>query len=234
MIVIDHSTDLNFAGAKGNYASHPMHSYAAKFPPQLPRWAIEEFTQKGDKVFDPFVGSGTTLVEARILGRNSYGTEIDPLSRLIAQVKCTLVEELTLLLHVISQARHPAIRDFLYIVFSSIIYTKGKGSMANVMDLAHSRPHRVMKDAPPDVEKAFLARLKRLRKMMEELWAQSEHQVEAKIVGNDARHVPALKTNSMDLVFNSPPMSMRLTISVGISSAYSGLPGRSTQHPKSI
>ena len=262
MIVIDRSTDLDFAGAKGNYASHSMHSYAAKFPPQLPRWAIEEFTQRGDKVFDPFVGSGTTLVEARILGRNSYGTEIDPLSRLIAKVKCTLidplllyseteevainisqwfsklraerekgkglvalkigisppdfpnrdywyysetVEELTLLLHVISQARHPAVRDFLYIVFSSIIYTKGKGSMANVMDLAHSRPHRVMKDGPPDVEKAFLARLKRLRKMMEELWAESEHQVEAKIVGNDARHVPALKTSSMDLIFNSPP-----------------------------
>jgi len=96
MIVIDRSTDLDFAGAKGNYASHPMHSYAAKFPPQLPRWAIEEFTQKGDKVFDPFVGSGTTLVEARILGRNSYGTEIDPLSRLIAKVKYTLIDPLLL------------------------------------------------------------------------------------------------------------------------------------------
>jgi len=262
MLAIDSQTNLDFTGAKGNYVSHQMHSYSAKFPPQLPRWAMEEFTQKGDKVFDPFAGSGTTLVEARILGRNSYGTEIDPLSRLIARVKSNPIdplllyseteeialgvshwfsklraartkgkglaalqldialpdfpnrdywyypetlEELTLLLDVIKQSRTPIVRDFLYLVFSSIIYTKGKGSMANVMDLAHSRPHRVMKDAPPDVEKAFLARLKRLRKMMEGLWGEADHTVESKIVGNDARNVPALADNSIDLVFNSPP-----------------------------
>jgi hypothetical protein len=46
--MIHPATDLNFAGQKGAYATHAMHSFSAKFPPQLPRWAIQEFTKKGD------------------------------------------------------------------------------------------------------------------------------------------------------------------------------------------
>ena len=95
--MIHPATDLNFAGQKCAYATHAMHSFSAKFPPQLPRWAIQEFTKKGDAVFDPFVCSGTTFVEAKLLGRNSYGAEIDPLSRLIAKVKSTPID--TLILH---------------------------------------------------------------------------------------------------------------------------------------
>jgi hypothetical protein len=49
MVVLDRELNLDFAGAKGNYASHQMHSYSAKFPPQLPRWAMGTFTRPGDK-----------------------------------------------------------------------------------------------------------------------------------------------------------------------------------------
>jgi len=97
------------------------------------------------------------------------------------------------------------VREFLYLTFSGIIYTKGLGSMANVRDLAHSRPHRVMKEKLPDVEKSFFAKMNRLRKMMESFWGHCDPNFESKIVSFDARAVPALKDNSMDLVFNSPP-----------------------------
>ncbi len=51
--------------------------HAAAFPETLPAWFIRLFTQPGDTVLDPFVGSGTTLVAAQRLGRNAIGIEVD-------------------------------------------------------------------------------------------------------------------------------------------------------------
>jgi len=56
--------DLNFHEASSNYASHSIHAFAAKFPPQLPRVFIEGLTDPAETVLDPMMGSGTTLVEA--------------------------------------------------------------------------------------------------------------------------------------------------------------------------
>ena len=74
------SSDLDFHGAASNYASHSLHAFAAKFPPQLPRVFIEGLTEAGESVLDPMVGSGTTLVEAFLCGRKAIGLDIDPLA----------------------------------------------------------------------------------------------------------------------------------------------------------
>lgn len=50
--------------------------HRATFPVELPARAIRDFD--GDTVFDPFLGSGTTLIAAEQLGRKCYGMEIDP------------------------------------------------------------------------------------------------------------------------------------------------------------
>jgi hypothetical protein len=55
-------------------------SYRACFKPQLPRFFIERLTQPGDIVYDPFMGRGTTPVEAALLGRVPFGNDINPLS----------------------------------------------------------------------------------------------------------------------------------------------------------
>ncbi len=55
-------------------------SYRACFKPQLPRFFIERLTRAGDIVYDPFMGRGTTLVEAALLGRTPFGCDINPLS----------------------------------------------------------------------------------------------------------------------------------------------------------
>jgi len=64
-------------------AAHSLHevSYRACFKPQLPRFFIERFTQPGDWVFDPYMGRGTTLLEAAFLGRVPLGCDINPLSQ---------------------------------------------------------------------------------------------------------------------------------------------------------
>lgn len=55
-------------------------SYRACFKAELPRFFISRLTQPGDIVYDPFMGRGTTLLEAALLGRIPYGCDINPLS----------------------------------------------------------------------------------------------------------------------------------------------------------
>ena len=78
-----------------SYLTHAFHKYPAKFIPQIPRWAISKYTEKGSGaiVLDPFCGSGTTLVEAIVHGNNAYGIDIDPLARLISRVKTTMIDK---------------------------------------------------------------------------------------------------------------------------------------------
>jgi len=71
------------------YLTHNYHPFPAKFIPQLPNILIQQFSKPGDAVFDPFCGSGTTLVEATLLGRHSIGTDINPISVLASKVKTT-------------------------------------------------------------------------------------------------------------------------------------------------
>lgn len=66
---------------------HSFHRYYGKLIPAIPKVAIEEFTNEGDLVFDPFVGSGTTAVESIFQNRNFTGVEINPLSVMIANIK---------------------------------------------------------------------------------------------------------------------------------------------------
>src|SRR6266542_3675397 len=79
--------NLDFGPSGHLYATHPLHAFAARCPPPLVDWAISMFSSPGQIVLDPMVGSGTTLVEAALLGRRAWGADIDPLARLIAKAK---------------------------------------------------------------------------------------------------------------------------------------------------
>jgi hypothetical protein len=78
-------TFVNEFWTSGQRDAHRLHevSYRACFKPQLPRFFIERLTHVGDVVYDPFMGRGTTLLEAALLGRIPYGNDINPLSLLL-------------------------------------------------------------------------------------------------------------------------------------------------------
>lgn len=80
---------FDFNGEDTSYLSHSLHPYPAKFPPQLPKAILNNFAKKGQIVLDPFCGSGTTLVEARIFGANAIGVDVNGLSVLLSIVKAT-------------------------------------------------------------------------------------------------------------------------------------------------
>lgn len=72
-------------------AAHSLHeiSYRACFKPQLPRFFVTRLTVPGDVVFDPFMGRGTTLLEASLHGRAALGNDVNPLSRLLLEPRLT-------------------------------------------------------------------------------------------------------------------------------------------------
>ena len=74
-----------FWTAKQRQASN-LHeiSYRACFKPQLPRFFIDRLTGPGDRVYDPFMGRGTTLIEAALAGRVPVGNDSNPLSLTLA------------------------------------------------------------------------------------------------------------------------------------------------------
>jgi len=81
--------DWNFNSAKTAYLTHGLHPYPAKYIPQIPHALIKELSNPGDIVADIFCGSGTTLVEANLLDRNTIGIDANPLAALISQAKTT-------------------------------------------------------------------------------------------------------------------------------------------------
>lgn len=66
-------------------SGHSIHeiSYRACYKPQLPKFFIERLTRKNDVVYDPFLGRGTTLIEANLLGRKVVGNDVNPLSEIL-------------------------------------------------------------------------------------------------------------------------------------------------------
>src|SRR6476620_1771725 len=88
--------DWEFKTAHTGYYTHRCHPYSAKYIPQIPNLLISNFTKKNDLVLDNFVGSGTTLVESKVLGRNAIGVDINPLACLISKVKTTVIKKSTM------------------------------------------------------------------------------------------------------------------------------------------
>lgn len=76
--------------------SDPLHSlcsYLGAFPPSLANYFIKYFTDKNDLVFDPFSGRGTTILESRMLGRKSFGSDLNPIALALSRAKSNYVKK---------------------------------------------------------------------------------------------------------------------------------------------
>src|ERR1700728_3376590 len=73
--------------------THNYYRYPARFSPTFVRAVIEEFTQPGDTILDPFLGGGTTLVEGLALDRRVIGVDINPIAVFVSKVKSTPLDQ---------------------------------------------------------------------------------------------------------------------------------------------
>lgn len=85
-----------FPFLKGNERfSHSIHGYPAKLIPHIPYLFLHNatFINKGEVMLDPFCGSGTSLLEANLVGVNAFGADANPLARIISDVKTTKIDK---------------------------------------------------------------------------------------------------------------------------------------------
>lgn len=99
------SIDWSFTTEDTGFLTHDLHPYPAKFIPQIPGNCIARLSLRGELVFDPFGGSGTTALEAVRLGRRALCTDANPVATLIGWVKtCNLDQKAARELHVIQSS----------------------------------------------------------------------------------------------------------------------------------
>lgn len=72
---------------RGKWATHDA-KYRGNWSPYIPRNVILRYSQEGDTVLDPFVGGGTTAVEAKLTNRNFVGFDINPEAIELSRQKC--------------------------------------------------------------------------------------------------------------------------------------------------
>ena len=85
--------------------THNFYNYPARFSPQFTRAIITAFSKPGDVILDPFMGGGTSIVEAMSCGRLAVGVDINELAYFITNVKTTLITE-SEKLNFINQSNH--------------------------------------------------------------------------------------------------------------------------------
>ena len=99
----------DFRKANTKKYTHCFHQYPAMMIPQVAGKILDEFGKNAKLLFDPYCGTGTSLVEANIRGIDAVGTDINPLARLIAKAKTTIISLKTLDLY---------LKDFNYFAFN--------------------------------------------------------------------------------------------------------------------
>lgn len=88
--------DWDFTGSASESAFSAIHWHPGRFVSQIPATVIGLLTEPGDMVLDPFVGSGTTVVEAQRLCRDAIGIDLSPVACLVSRAKTIAVSAKTI------------------------------------------------------------------------------------------------------------------------------------------
>nr|WP_256736086.1 DNA methyltransferase [Mycolicibacterium hippocampi] len=72
---------------------HELSPYLGKMRPELAAWAVDASTDVGSRIYDPFCGSGTVLVEAQSRGRVAVGSDLNPYAVLLSRAKMSAFEK---------------------------------------------------------------------------------------------------------------------------------------------
>ena len=82
-------SEWDYRTANTKEYTHGIHPYPAMMIPQVARRLLQTYAQRGSVLFDPYCGTGTTLLEGMLANLTAIGTDLNPLAQLIARTKTT-------------------------------------------------------------------------------------------------------------------------------------------------
>ena len=206
------------------YLTHWIYPYKGKFHPQMIRALLNILkVEKDENVLDPFIGSGTTAVEAQLMGINCIGRDVSPLCVLQSKVKTesiqaidrikTYNEEATTafeqsngaLTSTVEEANNDNYREFLDSIDDEQI--RNFYLMAKLVAISDStrRRHNIVKAFEKNLA-LMVASVEDYKKATQELGLQLGN---VDINEGDARKLP-LEDNSVQAIVTSPPYSIAL------------------------
>ena len=202
---------FNRTRSVNQYLTHWIYPYRGKFHPQMVRALLNIVgAKRGSRVLDPYLGSGTTALEASLLGVDCVGIDLSPLCVLLARVKTQshkVIREIRLAVtdllgrsdldpadQTTAEHEHPAVADFIQVA-----------RMVTFSDMARRK-----REGGPYFRKNLQAMLQSVQAHVNAIaqFKITPGNVSASI--GDARSMRSVKTNSIDAVVTSPPYSIAL------------------------
>jgi len=216
---LDRATILQESLDLANKFRSSIFPWRGQFSPELVEIFLNTYSKPGDKIFDPFVGSGTTLFEAIRKGLTCYGTEINPSAIEMSRT----VEFAPIPLHERSQTIKTAAalaEDYLPTTVPDLFSYLNQQDNQNVtievaftnmlektkmqlivQNIIVNSIIRYMNYRTPRTKTDFLRAIQEHAKIVKNIPLTTE---ECKVFHTDARAIP-LENQSIDLIITSPP-----------------------------
>lgn len=211
-----HLQKYNQTKSPNQYLTHWIYPYKGKFHPQMIRALMNVIqVKKGDLLLDPFVGSGTSVLEAQVLGIDALGIDVSPLCVLISKVKTQSTD-------VIEEIQK--YKDF-YLMHTKDSLPKDE-RVNNFYKVAEMMAHSDHSRRGKSFEKSFFNDANKMAASVEDYAnAIKKHKLKIGktiIMEGDARKLP-LENESIDGIITSPPYSIALNYVANDSHALSAL-----------
>jgi hypothetical protein len=206
---------FNRTSSVNQYLTHWIYPYKGKFHPQMIRALINVCeVGEGETVLDPFVGSGTTAVEAMLLGANCIGVDTSPLCVLQSRVKTESTEVFDRILE-IGTAVMPEVPagEQLALPVDHHVDDIAEERVRNFFKMAELVAHSDVARRHRDFMKSYVFALQRMTKSVQDLRDVSQQLRltlgKVDIRQGDARRLD-LPSESVDCIITSPPYSIAL------------------------
>lgn len=190
------------------YATHGLFPYRGKFHPQMVRGILNALgLRRGNVVLDPMAGSGTTLVEASIMGIRSVGLDISPFCRLMAATKIDALSPDAQLVALASDALLETFQRFSagvkpHTASECVLYL----AYLDALGYSIRMPGERLRDLYLQVVKRYAAVVDKFHAR----WKGIEGTLApAEMLEGDARSIP-MTDNSVDGILFSPPYSFAI------------------------
>src|SRR3989344_3816903 len=195
MIQMEQEAFINwdFKKADTKELTHGLHTYPAMMIPQIARRLIYLYGNKAKTLLDPFMGSGTSLVEASLTPHieEAYGFDLNPLAFLISTIKTA-----------INEIKDKNIKDFFWVAFSETIRNVSN-TRNGEFKLYRMSEEKLKKHNPYVISEFEKIALKNIKGMREYLKVRQETKTIPKNYSSMGE-LP-LGNESIDLIVTSPP-----------------------------